>query len=164
MTLQNALRFSAAALLAPALTTLLATAGFFASLGAPIDFEEARMMATFGLTIGYFVELLNFLPLFVLARRLRAMSFLLAAALGATAGWLAPLSYMLLMTVWRGEALNVFVLRASGAVLSPWLAVFGALGGLIFWFLARGAGTAPNGARRSQRPALLAPVNGLSGS
>ena len=120
------------------------------------------MMATFGLMIGYFVELLNFLPLYAVARRYVPMSMCLSVALGAASGWFAPLSYMLVIGVWRGDALNVFVLRASDFLLSPWIAVYGALGGMIFYSIAR----APSQREmsRAQRETAFSPVSGLSES
>lgn len=164
MTLPNALRYAAAAIIAPALTTLLVSAGFFAYAGAPGDPGDLRTALRIGMMTGYFVEALNFVPLLILAGRFLRMSLRLAAIIGAVSGWFAPVTYMLLMTLWRGEALNGFVLNVSNSVLSPWLAVFGAIGGAVFWFFAGAARASTPRPRNRQRETLPSPLNGLSGS
>lgn len=164
MTRANVLRFTAAAFLSPAATTGLATAGFCIYANVLPSGEELQTVLLCGLATGYFTAFVNFLPLYFIVRRFLRMSVWLSTGLGAVAGWYTPVTYMLTMAVWRGEALKPWVLSAGDSVISPWLAFFGAIGGLIFWFIAR---KAESGGRETQRAAcagLPAPVNGFSGS
>jgi hypothetical protein len=160
-------RHVAAAALAPVATTCLAEVAFFAYVGEAPRGEELRLALYLGLATGFFVALVNFLPLYLVARRFIRLNFWIATLLGALAGWIAPFTYMLLMAVWRGEALNAWVIGFTENALSPWLAAFGALGGVIFWAIARNQETAPRHARAAQRAASIgvpAPLSGLSGS
>jgi hypothetical protein len=83
-----------------------------------------------------FVESVVFVPGYVGLGRGRALSGPATTLLGALAGWLAPVAYMLTMTVWRGDALDPLVLEASACLLSPAMTHRGALGGFLFWLIA----------------------------
>lgn len=134
--LPASLRAAAGLALAPPLVVAFAVCGVshagdgFSSHALP-DFARAWLMA------GYFVEVLVFLPVYLFVRRYADMSCpARLTILGAYSAWTAPVAYMLLLTVWRSDFLNVFVIDASNYLLSPANALLGALGGLIFWLVA----------------------------
>lgn len=135
--LSLSLRAAAGLLLAPALTLSATLSGFQAQASAMPTDDALSDPARAPLMAAYFVAIAIFLPVYLFMRRYVDMSRpTRLMLLGAYSAWTAPVGYMLLLILWRGDFFNAFVLEASPLLLSPANALLGALGGFIFWLIA----------------------------